>query len=263
MKSRQRRLKAIEVNLTPDQVVLLWMSGALKGTYESGAFQSPPPRSAIANSIARIVTNALKGHAMTVIEKAILQARQEADLLYNIIIGVNVSVQNQYLERYREFAFLLGFFSAVMRGCIAKHSEKSLRALTLFFVEKILVVEAAISEISAQRFRGQPILFSDSAAKLNEQFDFAEKALELFNSLAREESFLELNRDEISSMLRTEVDQQVSRSVLVARGEMLAVFGNDAELRANFDKLVATTLDCATSSKTLPPERTGSQELIS
>jgi hypothetical protein len=40
-----------------------------------------------------------------------------SDLLYNIIIGVNVSVQNQYLERYREFAFLLGFFSAVMRGC--------------------------------------------------------------------------------------------------------------------------------------------------
>jgi hypothetical protein len=58
-----------------------------------------------------------------------------------------------------------------MRGCIAKHSEKSLRALTLFFVEKILVVEAAISEISVQRFRGQPLLFSDSAAKLKEQLD--------------------------------------------------------------------------------------------
>jgi hypothetical protein len=241
MNSRQRRLKAIEVTLTPEQVVLVWMSGALKGTYESGAFQSPPPRSAIANSIARIVTNALKGHTETVIEKAILQARQEADLLYNIIVEVNGSVQNQYLERYREFAFLLGFFSAVMRGCIAKHSEKSLRALTLFFVEKILVVEAAISEISVQRFRGQPLLFSDSAAKLKEQLDFAEKALELFNSLAREAKFLELNRDEISSRLRAEVDQQVLRSVLVARGEMLAVFGNEADLRTTFNQLVATT----------------------
>jgi len=132
-------------------------------------------------------------------------------------------------------------FSAVMRGCIAKHSEKSLRALTLFFVEKILVVEAAISEISVQRFRGQPLLFSDSAAKLKEQLDFAEKALELFNSLAREAKFLELNRDEISSRLRAEVDQQVLRSVLVARGEMLAVFGNEADLRTTFNQLVATT----------------------
>src|ERR1700757_285638 len=61
------------------------------------------------NSIARIVTNALKGHIETVIEIAILQARQEADLLYNIIVEVNGSVQNQYRERYREFAFLLGF----------------------------------------------------------------------------------------------------------------------------------------------------------
>ena len=55
------------------------------------------------------MTNALKGHIETVIEKAILQARQEADLLYNIIVEVNGSVQNQYRERYREFAFLLGF----------------------------------------------------------------------------------------------------------------------------------------------------------
>jgi hypothetical protein len=217
------------------------MSGALKGTYESGAFQSPPPRSAIANSIARIVTNALKGHTETVLEKAILQAGQEADLLYNIIVDVNGSIQNQYRERYREFAFLLGFFSAVMRGCIAKHSEKSLRALTLFFVEKILVVEAAISEISVRRFKGQPLLFSDSAAKLKEQLDFAEKALGLFNSLAREVKFLELNGDEISSRLRAEVDQQVLRSVLVARGEMLAVFGNEADLRTTFNQLVAMT----------------------
>ena len=43
-----RRLKTIELSLTPQQVVLLWMSKVLKGKYEDAARQSPPSRSAIA-----------------------------------------------------------------------------------------------------------------------------------------------------------------------------------------------------------------------
>jgi hypothetical protein len=42
MKSRSQRLKAIELTLTPEQVVLLWLRNALQaGTFEEGG-RTPP-----------------------------------------------------------------------------------------------------------------------------------------------------------------------------------------------------------------------------
>lgn len=57
----QRRIKAIEVNLTPSQFVLLWMRNAIPGCYEERAFRSLSPCSEIANAVANIVRTALKG----------------------------------------------------------------------------------------------------------------------------------------------------------------------------------------------------------
>jgi hypothetical protein len=39
--SQGRRLRTIELTITPYQTVLLWMKNALKGTYEEGPRQSP------------------------------------------------------------------------------------------------------------------------------------------------------------------------------------------------------------------------------
>jgi hypothetical protein len=44
------------------------------------------PRAAIANSISWTVRNSLKGQTDAVVERAILQARQEADSLYMLIV---------------------------------------------------------------------------------------------------------------------------------------------------------------------------------
>ena len=62
MKSRQRRVRAIELSLTPHQVVLVWLRNALQvGTFEEGARHSPPCRGAIANEVFRTVRNGMKG----------------------------------------------------------------------------------------------------------------------------------------------------------------------------------------------------------
>jgi hypothetical protein len=42
MKSRQRRVRAIELCLTPPQVVVVWLRNAPAGTLEEGARHSPP-----------------------------------------------------------------------------------------------------------------------------------------------------------------------------------------------------------------------------
>ena len=45
MNGYRRRIKEIEVRLTPSQVVLLWIKNAITGSCEEGAFRSPSPRS--------------------------------------------------------------------------------------------------------------------------------------------------------------------------------------------------------------------------
>jgi len=90
-----QRIKAIEVSLTPNQVVLLWMETALKDRYAHGALQSPCRRSGIANSVARVVRMGL-GQPPDMVERAI------ADFLYNIVVDVNSAVLTQFFARQHE-----------------------------------------------------------------------------------------------------------------------------------------------------------------
>jgi hypothetical protein len=80
MNSRQRRVRAIELSLTPKQVVVVWLRNALRaGTFKEGARHSPPYRGAVANAVYDTVRNSMKGQPESLVERAILQARQEAD----------------------------------------------------------------------------------------------------------------------------------------------------------------------------------------
>jgi len=63
MSNHRGRLEEIEVSLTPQQVVLLWMKNMLPRKYAEGLLQSiRPPREAISNSVAQVVRGGLKGH---------------------------------------------------------------------------------------------------------------------------------------------------------------------------------------------------------
>ena len=124
MNKHQRRLKTIEVSLTPLEVVLLWMKNVLSKSYEEGAFQSPPPRSAIAHSIAQIVRSALTNKPDSIVERAILQARKEADFLYMVVVELNSRVQNQFFEREREYWFFCAFLLATIRDTLTTPSEE-------------------------------------------------------------------------------------------------------------------------------------------
>jgi len=239
MKSEDRRLKTIELSLTPSQVVLLWLKTAVTRTYEEGAWQAPPPRSEIANSVGRNVRDSLKDKPEEMIERAVLQARQEADLLYSLVIDLNVCVQNEFIAIKREFAFFLGNISALLHSALLRVSEENLKALTLFFVERIFVLEGTISQLSVEQLRGQQILFVDSAQKLAEVVGFAEKAVDHFNFIAKEIGRPALDSDEIRISLRAEIDQQAARTILVARIAMLSLFGEDSDMRTNYHRLIA------------------------
>ena len=91
MSNHQRRLKKIEVNLTPKQIVILWLKKSQNaGSFRGGCRQSPLARGYVADAVYAAVRGSMKGYPQLVIERAILQARQEADSLYMLIVEVNV-----------------------------------------------------------------------------------------------------------------------------------------------------------------------------
>jgi hypothetical protein len=155
MKSRQRRVRAIELTLTPQEVVAVWLRNALQaGTFEEGARHSPPSRGAIANEVLRTVRNSLKGQPDPLVERAILHARREADLLYLLVVNANTAVLEGRVERGREYILLLGYLSAEMRGEATKDRVHRLRLIALMFLESVIILDAAIPQLAAERLNG-------------------------------------------------------------------------------------------------------------
>jgi hypothetical protein len=121
MKSNERRLRTIYLSLTPQQIVVVWLRNALQaGTLEEGVRHSPPYRSAVANAVLETVRDSMKGQDESLIERAVLQARQEADLPYNLVINANVEVIESRVQREREYILLLGYLGAEMRATPTK-----------------------------------------------------------------------------------------------------------------------------------------------
>ena len=236
MDTHRRRLKALELTLTPFQIVLLWLRTAVKVTFEDNARQFPSPRAAMANSISRTIKTSLKGQPESVIEHAILQGHQEADMLYNLIINVNVAVQESLLQRDREYLFLLGYLTGFTATA---DSIGILQDLILIFVEEVLLLDEAISHLSAERFGSQSLLFADSVLKLKEQMEMAEKALWCLNVDAQARNLTEMTAESVREKLRPDVEECVARWLARARIGMLAAFGERGAMLAALNQQLA------------------------
>jgi len=237
MKSRQRRVRAIELTLTPHEVVLVWLRNALQaGTFEEGARHSPPYRGAIANEVFRTVRSSMKGQPEPLIERAVIQARQEADSLYLLVVNANTAVLEGRVEREREYIFLLGYLSAEMHGKAPKDRVQRLRLAILMFLESVITLDAAIAQVAAERLNGQPVLFRDCSVKLEEQLEMAQELSEHFNSLARAVDVAEINLEELRNSLQSETDRQISIWVHLAWTETLSLFGTEKEMQAQIER---------------------------
>ena len=93
--------------------MVVWLRNALQaGTSEDAARGTPSPRGAVANAVYHTVRNSMKGQPEQLVERAILQARQEADLLYQFVVNANMAVLESRAQGEREYIFLLGYLSA-------------------------------------------------------------------------------------------------------------------------------------------------------
>jgi hypothetical protein len=237
MKSRQRRLKAIELTLTPKQVVVVWLRNALQaGTFEEGARHLPPYRGTVANAVYDTVRNSMKGQPDPLVERAILQARREADLLYNLVVVANVQVIETALQREREYTLLLGFLSAEIRGKASKDRVEILRLAFLMVIEPVFILDAAITQVAAERLIGQPVLFRDTAAKLEEQLKMVTDLTTWFNEAAVKVASAQIDLEEVRDNLQSEIDRQISTWVHFARTAALSLFGTEKETHAAMER---------------------------
>jgi hypothetical protein len=235
VKNQTKRLKTIELTLTPQQTALLWLANAVKCTFADGARQFP--RATIANSVRKTVTQCMKGELDVVVDRTVRQAREEADMLYNLAISVNTKVLTSTPERDREFLFLAQYLRGITRINIGPHSEEEIRRTVLLFIDEVFRLDGAVSRVCIEDFGGQPILFKDSLERLKHQMDLARAALECFNILAGKLEFKELTEKSIRQTLEADIAIQHSVSQDLAHLQTLADFGDEAECRAAYSHL--------------------------
>jgi hypothetical protein len=233
----RHRVRAIELTLTPREVVLVWLRNALQaGPFVDGARLAPAPREAVMNEVSSTVRSGMKGQPELLAERAVLQARREADSLYNLVVKVNVAVLENSEQRQREYTFLSGHLGAEINGRVTKGRVENLRSEVLLFLESVIVLDAAIAQVVSERLDGQSVLFRDCEAALQEQLQMAETISKHFNLLVGESDVAEINLDELRNILQSETDRRISIWVDLARLEMLNTFGTAEEMRAAMDR---------------------------
>jgi hypothetical protein len=81
------------------------------------------------------------------------------------------------------------------------------------FIESVIILDAAVGQIAAERFNGQPVLFRDTAIMLTEQLKMASDLSNWFNEAAVRVGSAPID-----------IDRQVSIWVHLAHTDTLSLF---------------------------------------
>jgi hypothetical protein len=240
MSDLYRRLIKLELSLSPEQIVQLWLKNAQAlGPFLDRRRRGPSPRTVVANSMSKAVQSSMKGYSDQEIERAILQARRRSDFLYMLIVDANVAVFHTTSERRREVQMIRYHLRSI--HCAAKNiqSLEELRSAVLLFIEDVLIVEGALAQLSAEHFGGQAVLFSDTSVRLESQIDMATSVVTWFNLLARETGATELSLEELRKSFGPKVAKRVSEWADHSRLEMLSEFGEENIFLETFNRVVS------------------------
>jgi hypothetical protein len=244
MNKQQRRVKDLELSLTPLQAVLLWLKRAQTAAgYMDGGLESPPPREILAKSVSRATRNSMKGHPEPAVEQAIQQARQQADLLYQLVVQANSSILGDAYETRKSLMLVSGHLQATI--CVPEDRIKEsgliprLRLSLTLVLENFLITEEACSRISSERLEGQDVLFPDTRRELSEQIQVMKMLSDCFNEGATDFGEDGIDWEQIRTSIQPDVDQQVANWVDLARTDMLLAYGKPDSWREPAQRLRA------------------------
>lgn len=228
----QRRLDIIEMTLTPKQVVNL----ILKEAHQQGTFWSLgvelarrpavcSPRTQVTKMVERTVRESMKSYAVEVVNKAVQQASQEADLLYLLAIDMNTTVLASALHSARFVKAIARHLRTILRAALtADELTESCKSLQ-YWLEELLVLEGVVIGAAAEYFDGQQVLFNDAAEELEQQLGNASQLVECFNPMAEETGLPTIDLQVVRTRLEPAVKQQIANKTALARAHMLITFG--------------------------------------
>jgi hypothetical protein len=217
-------------------MVIVWLRNPKQaGTFQDGA-RRLPPRETVANAVGKAVRNGMKGQSEAAVEQAVLQARREVDSLYQLVIITNVEVLENGYQREREYVLLMMCVNAEARGTAAKKPMQTLRLAVLMFLQPVIVLDAAIAQITAEHLKGDPILLHDCGAELEKQMEMGTTLCQYLNSLACEVGAEEINLEKLPNSIQSEIESKISIWLNLARCTMLADFGSNVEIHAALDR---------------------------
>jgi hypothetical protein len=239
MSSHERRVRAIQLTLTPKQIVILWLRNARAGNLLEAPRNPKSPREMIAISVSETVQKSMNGEAEPLIEHAILQARKEADSLYNLIVRVNSAVFESVEQCEREHILLARYLHAVIDGKCTKDRIQYLRSSILTSIEPVIILDAAINQVVAERLSGQTALFRDAAVLLGEMLEMVTNLSRWFNVLTPSFGRAEINLEDLRRSLQAEIDRRINIWVGVARLKTLALLGERGEFNSALTRYLA------------------------
>jgi hypothetical protein len=252
MKNPKQRLRAIELSLTPPQIVSLWFKKSkLAGTLADVSRQSPFPREAVANAVADVVRNNMKGQPEILIERAVLQARQQADVLFNLIVRANLAIHENALDFAREYLLLCGLQRALRQVRNPVEGAETLRLGIVSFFKRLAILDSSISQIASGHFENRSILFSDSEKMLDALLKMAHLLSILFSEIAGKIGVAEISLESVRSTMQSKIDEEASSWISLARLFMFAGLGEEKDFRVLFEKLLTIPKQRSTRSAAL------------
>lgn len=244
----QRRLEIIEMTLTPSQVVDL----VLKEARQQGTFMgfgvelarrpaACSPRTRVMEMVARTVRESMKGYPDAVVEKAIRQARQEADFLYLLAIDTNAAVLEHAPPSARFVNAIARHLRTILKAALTADELHECCKSLLCWLEESVILEGVVAGITAEYFDRQQVLFNDVAKGLDQQSADAVQLVECFNLLAEEIGAPTIDLQVVRSRVEAAVEQQIANKAALARAGMLITSGEPDAATSQLIRILSDT----------------------
>ena len=240
MRTHHRRLKTIELTLTPEQIVLLWLGRARA----AGGFcdiwrSSPEPRSFVANAVSKAISERMRQFPEPLVRRAILEGRQKADILYMLVVEVNMAILGSEQPTCRAFGLLASYMLAVAQTPQNADRLKELRFALVTVIEEVLVLEDAIARATAEHFNNQEVLFRDASNVLGKLLENAKIFARYFNTLIHQTSIANIDLEVLRMATQSRVLALGTQWVKIARLAMLIDFDSGESWRIVMEELIS------------------------
>jgi hypothetical protein len=225
-----KRLTQIEMSLTPDKAVLLWLrqehQGKTTQEYTRWLFERPVaalPRNRVARQVVGAIRTAMKGQDPVRIQQAVRQAQMETDFLILLVFRTNSLVLDQSRSVWPR---ILGLLTMIFNGTWKDKSD-DLEAGLREAAAELFALPLAVERIQDRYFQGECILAKDVKEDLDWPVMFLRYFIADLDQELKEEGQPELVVD--SEEFRGIVEDKASKKVLfiraLAKSEMLQSFG--------------------------------------